>query len=83
MEKVNEKDLRNGKEFYFDNEKHQTEIESDDIRTASVLFNKDYGFHIWFNGSLISSTKTFKPMENRLNKLIKKWNLTQVESDNI
>ena len=38
------------------------------------------GFKIWFNGKLIHSTKTFKPLEKRLNKLIEKWDLKEVNN---
>jgi hypothetical protein len=79
---LTEKALREGKTFVFDNEKHQISIEGDDLRAAEVKFREPTGqwnwaseFHLWFNGELIHTCKTFKSVNNRLNKLIEKWHL--------
>jgi len=71
---MNKQDLINGEEFFFNNEAFQIWIQGDDIREARVSFNGKY-FYIWFNGKFIHSSKTFKSMANRLEKLRAKWGL--------
>jgi len=78
-------ELKNGNTVLFSNEEHQLSIREDNIRIARVEFEQDNsndwanGFKIWFNGKLIHSSKTFKSLQNRLDKLIDKWNLKQTE----
>ena len=84
MKTLTEKALKEGKAFVFDNEEFQTAIKNDDIRSAEVSFHKaEHGFpdrfHVWFNGKLIHSAKTFKATQKRLNVLIDKWNLKLIE----
>lgn len=80
MEKL-ERDLRNGKVIILSNENFQNSILNDDIREASLRYDDGEGhswtkgFNIQFNGVLLHSSKTFIPMEKRLNTLINKWNL--------
>lgn len=79
------KRLKNGEKFFFNNEDFQISIGNDDIRQAKVFWQDGgrnqwrTGFCIWFNGVMLHHSKTFKPMENRLNKLIDKWNLIESE----
>lgn len=78
---MTQKELKSGKRFIFSNEKYQTSTQNDDIRTAEVYWEEipnhswATGFKIFFNGSLIHSSKTFKSCQNKLNSLIKTWNL--------
>lgn len=74
MTTINEKDLRKGLTLRFET------TDTEDFRAAELSFEESKhtwatGFKIWFNGALIHSSKTFKPAENRLNRLIEKWNL--------
>lgn len=81
---MTQKELKEGKKFFFTNERHQELIGGDDIRGATVLFHKPWNipsFTIWFNGAIIHSSKTFKSCENRLNKLIEKWHLEPTEEE--
>ena len=89
MQKINEKDLKSGKTFVFDNEEFQVQNGGDDLRAAEVSFRRpeegfEYpgAFHILFNGKLIHSSKTFKPLQKRLEKLISTWNLKLTEIEN-
>ncbi len=83
---IDKKELQNGKVFTFDNQAHQVSIEDDNIRTARVwldgansgLPNWAHGFKILFNGSLLHSSKTFRPMERRLNSLVDTWKLEPI-----
>jgi hypothetical protein len=64
------------------NEQHCISIGSDDYRSAELTFDAprphmQKQFKIWFNGEIIHLSKTFKSFENRLLKLIGKWNLTE------
>jgi hypothetical protein len=78
---LTEKELRNGTEFFFNNDVHQMNIGDDDIRQAKVWFDGSVswatGFKIFFNGELIHSSKTFKSMKKRLDKLVADWSLLQ------
>ena len=76
--------LKNGQEFFFNNEAFQMSIKNDDVREANVCFyrNWNYGisdFQIRFNGELLHSCKTFKSLKNRLEKLTTKWNLVEAD----
>lgn len=84
---MTKQELLNGEKFFFNNELHQIEIEDDDIRQAKVWHDGNdsclpswgHGFKIFFNGKLIHSSKTFKSLEKRLNKLINDWHLIESE----
>lgn len=84
MKEITQKKLKEGQNFFFSNENHQIEINDDDIRTAEVEFS-GHGwserFSIWFNGSLIHSSKTFGSMMNRLQKLVEDWNLEPISEE--
>ena len=77
-------ELKSGESFFFNNELWCEGNESDDFRQAKVYF-KDHGplwsrgFYLWFNGALLHTSKTFKSLENRLSKLVLKWNLEECE----
>ncbi len=77
MKTLTKKGLMAGGTFFFNNATFQEKIESDDVREASVFFRDK--FMIMFNGSLIHSSKTFSSLENKLNKLITDWHLTESE----
>lgn len=72
---MNKQDLVNGAEFTFNNERWCMENESDQIVEAECSFNSRGRFIIWFKGAIVSATKTFKAMENKLNKLKATYNL--------
>ena len=81
-----EKGLKEGKSFIFDNEEFQNEIQGDDLRHAEILFRRpEEGFsypgefHILFNGKLIHTSKTFKSLSRRLDKLKLDLNLKLTE----
>lgn len=84
---MTKQELIEGKRFVFNNESHQVKIGSDDIRSAEVFFKQSgetwlTGFKIVFNGQLIHSSKTFSAMQKMLNKLIEKWNLEFINTEN-
>ena len=75
--------LKSGEEIILSNENFQSSIGEDDVRMAYLEFRDDVptwaiGFNILFNGELLHTSKTFKSFENRLKKLIQKWNLEEV-----
>lgn len=73
-------DLTNGKTIVF-----QTK-DKEDLREADLSFSGNLNkFVIWFNGKLIHTSKTFKSLENRFNKLKSKWDLefNRVEDESI
>ncbi len=77
-------ELKSGESFFFNNELWCLSNESDDLRQAEVVFKTDgpswsRGFRLWFNGKLLHTSKTFKSLETRLNKLRFKWNLEESE----
>ena len=80
---MTEKELIDGKRFFFNNEDYQNSIGGDDIREATVWHdyfpNWAKGFKILFNGRIIHTNKTFKSLENKLNRLIDKWHLIKRE----
>ncbi len=74
--------LQNKEEIILSNENFQSSIGEDDIRMATLEFRDDMpswanGFSIMFNGELLHTSKTFKSFDNRLKKLIQKWNLEE------
>lgn len=72
---MNEKDLKNGIDFNFDNEQWCEENNSDDLRCGWVTWNDRFNnFSIHFNGECVHTSKTFKATETRLKKLMEKWN---------
>ena len=77
LEIMTQQELKNGEKFHFDNETWCEENLSDDFRAGHVEFSDRFGerFHVWFNGVIIDSFKTFKATEKRLDKLFTKWNL--------
>jgi hypothetical protein len=64
---VSESELRQGKTYEFDT--------PDGSRTAEVDFSERGDFRIWFNGTFIHVSKTFKALDSRLTKLADKWGL--------
>lgn len=72
-----QQELKQGKQFHFDNETWCEENLSDDFRAGYIEFSDRFSevFLIWFNGTIIDSFKTFKATEKRLDKLFIKWNL--------
>ncbi len=78
--------LKQGERLMLSNELHQASIGDDDIRFAHLEFTDDCPifpneFKITFNGMLIHSSKTFKSFEKRLNTLIDKWTLGNIENE--
>ncbi len=74
------KRLKNGEIILLTNEEFQTSIGDDDVRVARLNFKDGLpswanGWTIEFNGELLHHSKTFKSFENRLKKLVEKWNL--------
>lgn len=52
-------------------------LDKDDFRTATLEFTSKLGgkFLLWFNGKLIHSSKGFKSLLNRFNKLNENFSL--------
>jgi len=83
---IKERRLREGQRIYFDNSAFIESIESDELRGAEVWHESGLpgwanGYKIQFNGELIHSSKTFKSLMSRLQKLADKWNLEIIEVD--
>lgn len=82
---MTKQELLNGEEFFFHNDEWCIENDSDDLRQARITHDGEdsgmpswaQGFKIQFNGTLLHSCKTFKSLENRLDKLEDKWNLKE------
>lgn len=66
-----EKELRKGASLIFASEEHQLEAE---FRNTSSWRG---GFLIWFNGTYVHHSKTFKSFERKLNQLIAEYSLVQ------
>ena len=83
--KLDEKALKAGRKLRFDNEDWCIENHKDEIRGGKIWFDgpnsnmPDWaqGFKIFFNGKLIHSSKTFKSLQRRFDRLVLKWNLTE------
>jgi hypothetical protein len=77
--------LKEGFVITLTNESFQERIGDDDVRFAEIRQRQNHswanGFIIEFNGKNIHHSKTFNSFEKRLNKLIEKWNLEEVESE--
>lgn len=76
--KMTERDLKDGTEFHFDNERWCEQNDSDHISDGFITcgnghFSKGL-FLIFFNGKCIHSSKTFKSAQKRLDKLMSDWN---------
>ena len=66
IEIMNEKDLKNGQDFHFENE---------ELECGSITWNDRFkNFAIEFNGKCIHTSKTFKTAEKRLEKLMSEFN---------
>ena len=78
--------LEQGKSLHFSNAEYQESIGDTDIRTAeawSVFDNgRSYknGYFIIFNTALVHHSKGFDAFYEKLNELIVKWNLKQVDN---
>lgn len=68
---MTQKELKEGKIFEWCSEDHQLEVLFSDV---SAKNNWCSPFQAWFNGTLFGF-KTFKGLENKVNKLITKFNL--------
>lgn len=74
---MNAKDLKSGTTLVW-----ETREGNEDWRQASVEWNNHLNkFVLWFNGAIISSSKTLKTVSGRLNKLIEKWDLVPVTTE--
>jgi len=79
---LNEKSLREGERFHFDNSEHCDRIQSDDLRGGFCDFNKRFQlFSIFFNGACIHTSRTFRAMKARLTKLTDKWHLEEITEE--
>ena len=71
--------LMNGLRYIYDNDNYCVEQQIDDFTAAEVWYSPDPGwrggFKIYFNGQIVHASKTFAPMNNKLNKLISKYHL--------
>lgn len=71
---MTEKGLKSGKEFSF--------IDGEGMLQADVSYEKSRSgqmmFKIWFNGTIVKMTKTFKPIQTKVNELIEKYKLTAI-----
>jgi len=76
---MKDSELKKGRVYKLDNEKHQLEIDGDDLRQAEVQFteNRPRSYTIEFNGKLIHSTRFFNSMKKRLERLKKDWHLIE------
>lgn len=72
---MTKKELKNGQDFHFDNEKWCEQNLSDDLRDGWITWNDRFqNFAIHFNGACIHTSKTFNSAKKRLEKLMSDWN---------
>ena len=72
---MKQSDLKNGIEFNFDNEKWCEETFSDDFRSGWIEWNNRLmKFAVFFNGTCVHTSKTFKSAEAKVNNLLNDWN---------
>ena len=72
---MTQKELKEGIQFEFSNENWCEQNLSDDLRCGTIEFNARFNwFSIFFNGTCVHTSNTFKSAENRLIKLMDKWN---------
>lgn len=68
---LDQQNLMDGDHFTFSSDEHELE----------AWFDNDSGwqggFKIWFNGTFVSVTKTFKPFERKLEQLIAQHGLVR------
>ncbi len=67
LPELNEDDLRRGKVFTFQNEEHKGEIRFGASATGGDRFQ------LIFDGDLVKSTKTFKPVQRKMFLLIEEY----------
>lgn len=67
-----ERDLRQGETLSYESADHMLEVHFDDSNSWRG------GFKIWFNGTYVHASKTFKPCERKLTDLVKKYRLERV-----
>ena len=74
-EMIKQAELKNGKDFEFNNEQWCEMNESDDFRGGWITWNDKFNlFSINFNGACIHCSKTFNSVKKRLEKLMNDWN---------
>lgn len=72
---MTQQELKNGTNFFFNNEEWCERMQDEDFRGGWVTFDTMInGFAIFFNGSCIHTSKTFSSTQKRLEKLMDKWN---------
>jgi hypothetical protein len=81
---MKERDLKEGVHFNFNNENWCENVQSDDLVCGWVSWCKTLqNFAIFFNGACIYTSKTFRPLQKRLKKLMEDWNCEFVPEDSI
>ena len=68
--------LTAGKIIHFNNDQWCEENLSDDMRGGRIEHRECFRtlfFQIWFNGTLIHSSKTWKSCEKKMDDLFQKW----------
>lgn len=75
---MDEKKIKKGEPFEFDNEEWCIRNESDDLRGGRIEFSpfaRRQVFWLWFNGKIIHSSRGFESMRKRYKILAEKWHL--------
>jgi hypothetical protein len=79
---MTKQELINGQEFEFDNESFCERHQVDDVHAGWIMFQpRTQHFLIWFNGTIIFSSKSLSVTKKRLDKLFTKWSLEFIESE--
>lgn len=71
MQKI-EKQLRSGNSIEFESDDHMLEATFDSSNGWRG------GFKIWFNGTYVHTSKTYKSFERKLNQLVRDYSLQPV-----
>jgi len=74
---MNQKELKLGVHFNFDNSEWCEQNQSDDLRGGWIQWTERFNlFAIHFNGTCIYTSRTFSASKKRLQTLFDKWNCT-------
>lgn len=67
---LTEKNLKQRYVFVF-----RTPLEMDDFRECTIEYSSSNKFFVWFNGSLLHTSKTYRSAIKKLNDVKNRWEL--------
>lgn len=79
--KITPQFIRKFESITLDNQEFQDRIKGDDVRSCEIMFiEKRNTWLIWFNGSIVHSSKTWISSKKKLDKLIDDWHLEIIDT---